>query len=87
MEVLRPDELWRCFLQKEPTRAERKRRYLYHGFLYYLLMCRKYPVQCLVEILACSLIFGLMFGMLYLSEIQIWIQGVLQWSGFAYMAR
>jgi hypothetical protein len=78
MEILSKDELWRCFLHKEPTRTERKRRYLYHGFLFYLLMCRKYPVQCLVEILACALIFGLMFGMLYLSEIAGWLEKVMR---------
>ena len=79
MDVLTKDEiLWANFLAKEPTKKERRRRYLYHGFLFYLLMCRKYPVQCLIEILACALIFGLMFGMLHLSEIAHWIEGVVK---------
>ena len=78
MNILTKDELWRCFLQKEPTRQERRRRYLFHGFLYYLVICRKYPLQALINILACALIFGLMFGMLYLSEIQAWMEGMLR---------
>ena len=69
MEILNKHELWRHFLQKEPT----KRRYLFHGLLYYIIMCRRYPVRALAEIAACALIFGLMFLLLWMDEIFVWV--------------
>ena len=79
MELLSKDQiLWARFLAKEPTKKKRRRRDVYHGCLFYFIMCRKYPVQCLVEILACALIFGLMFGMLYLLEIAAWIERMVK---------
>ena len=59
------DQFWGGLLKKEPTRKERKRRYLFHGLIYYLIMCREYPVRALIEILACALILALMFGLLW----------------------
>ncbi len=74
MEVLRPEELWRYMLRHEPTGKQRHRHYLWEGFLYYLAMCCRYPKQAAVEIGALVLIFGLMFLMLYMSEIAGWVE-------------
>ena len=65
MEILIKDQLWRCLLSKEPTKRQRKRRFLWEGFLYWLIMCRRYPRQAVMEIGAILLIFATMFGLLY----------------------
>ncbi len=78
MEVLRPEELWRYILKHEPMKRQRHRRYLWEGFLYYLATCRRYPKQAAAEIGAVALIFVLIFGMLFISEIAHWIEGILR---------
>ena len=79
MQLLTPSEIdWARILAKEPTREQRKRRYLYHGFLYYLIMCRRYPKQAAAEIGALVLIFALMFSMMWITEIAGWVQEVLR---------
>ncbi len=78
MNILTKDELWRCFLQKEPTQKERRRRYMFQGFIYYIALCRRYPLRCLAEIAGCALIFATLFFMLWMHEIAIWIDELLR---------
>ena len=74
MKILTQDELWRCFLDKEPTRKERRHIELWD----YISLCRRYPLRALAEIGACALILALMFGALWLKEILVWVQGVIR---------
>ena len=75
MDVLSKDQLWRCFLSKEPTRKERKRRYLYHGFTYYLLMAWHYRDR-IAEVLAVIAIATFFVELYFLDEITVWLAGV-----------
>ena len=68
------DILWAKMLANEPIQKERKRSYLWEGFLHYIAMFILYPRKCLSEVFGCLLIFGAMFFMLYLSEIAQWIE-------------
>ena len=78
MEILTKEQLWRCFLRKEPTREQRKRRFMWEGCIYYTVLFRRYPVRCLAEIGALIVIFACMFGLLWIPEIAAWIQGVMR---------
>ena len=69
MNVLSKDELWRCYLHKEPTRKECKRRYLWGGFLVYLIMFYHFPKKALGIVLGIGFILSVMFMLLYLNEI------------------
>ncbi len=75
MEVLRPEEFWRYMLRHEPTREQRKRRYLYHGFLYYLILAWRYRDR-IAEVLAVIAIGAFFVELYFLTEIIAWLSGV-----------
>ncbi len=76
MELLSKDQIfWARFLAKEPTKAERKRRYLYHGLTYYLITAWHYRDR-IAEVLAVIAIAAFFVELYYLDEIVAWLAGV-----------
>ena len=74
-EVLRPEELWRYMLRHEPTKRQRRRRYLYHGFLYYFIFAWRYRDR-IAEVLAMIAIGAFLVELYFLDEIIAWLAGV-----------
>ena len=76
MNTLTKDEiLWASFLSHEPTRRERKRRYLWGGFLFYLIMFYHFPKKALGIVLGIGFILATGYLLLRLDEIAAWVAG------------
>ena len=61
-------DLWSTVLSREPTKAQRRRRYLWEGFVFYLAMWRRCPIRCLREAAGCILIMVAMGILVFLAR-------------------
>jgi hypothetical protein len=70
MNILSKEEiLWASFLAKQPTKKARKRRYLWEGFLFYLIMIRRCPIRAIGEIVGLAFIGAAMVGLVVLAGV------------------
>lgn len=68
MNLLTRDELWKCFLKKEPIReSEEERIFFLDGLQVYFSMIRQYPRQALTCIGACVLILLILVGLIFMA--------------------
>lgn len=75
MEVMTRDQLWKCILRNEPTKAKRHRRYLWGGILYYFVVFLSDPRRALKEIAGAAFCIAALIALCYLPRIAVWIQG------------